>query len=527
MVSVLLVPSLVPMSSSRSDITVVFLLHIWVSSDIAVGLDISYSWGAVSVPVLEIAPHEEVLSGIGKTIIGLSSGSGDVRVSLKVAFGFIVSELLVSKFISLLLSTLSSPVSDGSFVVLLTKLLLKVGISIKIILGFSDGDSVAIEEVISPLDILLLVVLRIVSIWRSWVLLVAGPSTVNDCIVSTIVDILDSVSSGNDSFDSVLEHGLLLGLPDVLLVVVLVGFLVLLPKINPLPSFTLEFLQSGLSLLGRSCKSLVSGCESDLSHVTLPDLLALVHDFVVLIVEGVTSLEKLLVSGNNLSLSLSLGLEWLVSHISDLSGFSIDLNELVLNHSLETVFESWHWLQLFLVGAPLVLSPSDGFVLSSWNHLDAGVLGDGLGAVASDNDSGVASLSHDGLSGSDNRWKGDGLSCGGSGSSSCDCLSRVFVSGLNVCGISLVVIRSLICFSQEVLSVHTLDVVLSKTNEIVHRGLSGSLLLIVLVIGVSVSGITFFVLGNVASDVCSDFSTGAEFALIDWLIIVDLFDVGQ
>jgi hypothetical protein len=67
-VSVLLVSLFVEVSSGRSDVTVVFLLHIWVSSDVAVGLDISHSWGAVSVSVLKVAPLEVVFSGVGKSV---------------------------------------------------------------------------------------------------------------------------------------------------------------------------------------------------------------------------------------------------------------------------------------------------------------------------------------------------------------------------------------------------------------------------------------------------------------------------
>ena len=73
MVSFLLVSLQVPMSSGRSDISVVLLLHVWVSSNVAVGLDVGHSWGTVSVSMLIVAPHEVVLSGKSKSIRRLGS----------------------------------------------------------------------------------------------------------------------------------------------------------------------------------------------------------------------------------------------------------------------------------------------------------------------------------------------------------------------------------------------------------------------------------------------------------------------
>ena len=163
----------------------------------------------------------------------------------------IVRELLVGKLVSLLLSSFGSPVSDGSLVVLLAEKLLEISISVKIVLGLSCGHSFAEKEDVSPLDILLLVIMWIISIKWSWMLLANSPgANLMFLLLLTEIHVSDS-GLGDDLFlDAVLSNELGLVLPDKLVLSVFVSFLVCNSLIVLLLSNTLELMESSLSQFG-------------------------------------------------------------------------------------------------------------------------------------------------------------------------------------------------------------------------------------------------------------------------------------
>ena len=229
----------------------VLLLHVWVSSDVAVGLNVGHSWGTVSVSMLIVAPHEEVLSGKSKSIRRLGSLNVNFWISLKVALGLFVGELLVGKLVSLLLSSLGSPVLDSSLVVLLAKKLLEIRISVKVVLGLSFGHSFAEKEDVSPSDILLLVIMWVISIKWSWMLLANSPcADLMWLLLLTVIHVSDS-GLGDDLFlDAVLSNELLRGLPDKLVLSVFVSLLVCNSLIVLFLSNTLELMKSSLSQFG-------------------------------------------------------------------------------------------------------------------------------------------------------------------------------------------------------------------------------------------------------------------------------------
>lgn len=244
---------------------------------------------------------------------------------------------------------------DGSSVVLLTEGLLKIWISDKIVLGLSFSDSVAEQEGVSPLDVGLLVIVWVITICWSWVLLRDGPVAVMVLFMMVLVNlvvvwILDSISGGDCSLDTILEDGLLLGFPDISLML-LSMFLLVSYSLGILLFSLLSLLsQSSFSKESSFLKSSVSSFESQLSKIVLADVLTLILGHVIIVVEFFTLCDQFFSVSQTVEFLLLRSFHWLVNDISNSILFtSCALEEFPVNNSLEASFVCWHWLLDLLI----------------------------------------------------------------------------------------------------------------------------------------------------------------------------------